>query len=51
MPGLDLGEIEDVVDEGEQVAAGGEDVLEYSSCSFTSPTIRSSSTSEKPMTR
>src|SRR5262249_8341456 len=49
-PGLDLGEVEDVVDEGQQVSPRGMDVAEVSSClSLRSPNMRSPSTSENPM--
>ena len=50
-PGLDLGQIEDVVDQRQQMASGGQECRSvYSSCfSFSSPNNRSSNTSEKPM--
>ena len=48
-PGLDLGEVEDVVDEGQQVLPGGVDVLQvFLLFSLSSPNIRSERTSEKP---
>ena len=51
LPGLHLGQVEDVVDEREQVVRPEERMSSrYSSCfSFTSPTIPSRSTCEKPM--
>ena len=47
---LDLGQVEDVVDEREEVVRRGEDVVQVLLCfALTSPEIPSRSTCEKPM--
>src|SRR5262245_34116611 len=51
-PGFNLGEVEEVIDQRQEVSPRGVDVLpvNYSSCfRFSSPNMRSVSTSENPM--